>query len=323
VAQTPTSPPPNGPSSGLPSGIVIPPRDFTKPRLLWGERLIEGALWSAAALALLITVSIVYVLLSESLRFFAQVPVSTFVTDTVWAPLFQPPRYGVTPLLLGTLLSTLVALAVAVPIGLMVAIYLSEFANPRAREVIKPVLELLAGVPTIIFGYFALLVVSPFLRDTFLPSLPTFNLLSAGLVIGILIVPYIASLSEDAMRAVPNALREGSFALGATKLETAFSVVAPAAISGVAGAFVLGMSRAVGETMVVAIAGGQKPNFTFDPTESAATITAFIAQVAKGDIQHGTLDYYSIYAAGLALLVLTLGFNLIAFWLQRTFREQY
>jgi phosphate transport system permease protein len=183
-------------------------------------------------------------------------------------------------------------------------------------------LELLAGVPTIIFGYFALLVVTPFLR-TFIPDLPTFNILSAGLVIGVLIVPYIASLSEDAMRAVPNSLREGSFALGATRLETAFSVVAPAATSGIAGAFVLGMSRAVGETMVVAIAGGQKPNLTFDPTESAATITAFIAQVAKGDIQHGTLDYYSIFAAGLALMVLTLLFNIIAFALQRALREKY
>jgi phosphate transport system permease protein len=297
-------------------------RDFTRRRFLWGERLIEAALFGAAALSLVVTVSIVYVLLSESMRFFAQVPIGTFVSDTVWAPLFAEPRYGIAPLLCGTLLSTLVALAFAVPVGLLVAIYLSEFASARAREVIKPVLELLAGVPTVIFGYFALLVVTPMLR-TFIPELPTFNILSAGLVIGILIVPYIASVSEDAMRAVPNAMREGSFALGATKLETAFSVVAPAAISGIAGAFVLGMSRAVGETMVVAIAGGQQPNLTFNPTEGAATITAFIAQVAKGDIQYGTLEYYSIYAAGLALLVLTLGFNLIAFWLQRTFREQY
>lgn len=298
------------------------PRDFTRKRVLIGERVIEGLLFAAAAAAILITVCIVYVLVSESLRFFAQVPVAKFVTDTVWAPLFAEPRYGIAPLLCGTLLATLVALAVAVPMGLMVAIYLSEFASPRAREIIKPVLELLAGVPTIIFGYFALLVVTPFLR-TFIPDLPTFNILSAGLVIGVLIVPYIASLSEDAMRAVPNSLREGSFALGATRLETAFSVVAPAATSGIAGAFVLGMSRAVGETMVVAIAGGQKPNLTFDPTESAATITAFIAQVAKGDIQHGTLDYYSIFAAGLALMVLTLVFNIIAFALQRALREKY
>lgn len=297
-------------------------KDFTRKRVLIGERIIESLLFSAAGVTLLITGAIVYVLLADSLQFFAQVSPLTFVTDTVWAPLFAEPRYGIAPLLAGTLLSTLVALAFAVPVGLMVAIYLSEFASPRAREIIKPILELLAGVPTVIFGYFALLVVTPMLR-TVIPDLPTFNILSAGLVIGVLIVPYIASLSEDAMRAVPNALREGSFALGATKLETAFSVVAPAAISGIAGAFVLGMSRAVGETMVVAIAGGQQPNLTFDPTESAATITAFIAQVAKGDIQHGTLEYHSIYAAGLALLVLTLLFNLIAFWLQRRFREEY
>lgn len=300
----------------------VPHRDFSKRRFLIGERIIEGVLFSAAALSLLITIGIVFVLLKESLSFFGVVPVGTFLTDTVWAPLFSEPRYGIAPLLCGTLLSTLVALTVAVPIGLMVAIYLSEFADERAREVVKPVLELLAGVPTVIFGYFALLVVTPFLRN-FFPELPTFNILSAGLVIGVLIVPYIASLSEDAMRAVPNALREGSYALGATKLETAFSVVAPAAISGIAGAFVLGMSRAVGETMVVAIAGGSKPNLTLDPTEGAATITAFIAQVAKGDIQTGSLEYHSIYAAGLTLLVLTLLFNVIAFVLQRRFREEY
>lgn len=288
-----------------------------------GERVIEGALFAAAALSIIITVSIVYVLLSESLHFFAEVPVSKFVTDTVWSPLFENPRYGIAPLLCGTLLSTLVALALAVPLGLMVAVYLSEFASVRAREIIKPVLELLAAVPTVIFGYFALLVVTPFLRATILPDLPAFNILSAGLVIGVLIIPYIASLSEDAMRAVPNALREGSFAMGATRLETAFNVVFPAAVSGIAGACVLGMSRAVGETMVVAIAGGQQANLSIDPTKPAATITAYIAQVAKGDIAVQTLEYYSIFAAGLALLVITLCFNLIAYWLHRTFREEY
>lgn len=298
-------------------------RDFTRKRVMLGERVIEALLFAAAALSILITVSIVYVLLSESLHFFAKVPVSKFVTDTVWSPLFENPRYGIAPLLCGTLLSTLVALALAVPLGLMVAVYLSEFAGPRARETIKPVLELLAAVPTVIFGYFALLVVTPFLRATILPDLPAFNILSAGLVIGVLIIPYIASLSEDAMRAVPNALREGSFAMGATKLETAFNVILPAAISGIAGAFVLGMSRAVGETMVVAIAGGQQPNLTLDPTSQAATITAYIAQVTVGDVAANTLEFYSIFAAGLALLVITFAFNLVAYWLQRTFREEY
>jgi phosphate transport system permease protein len=297
-------------------------RDFTKkrPRLL--ESGIEGLLFLCAVACVGVTVAILYVLVSESANFFAKVPFLDFVTDTVWSPLFENPRYGIAPLMAGTLLSTLVALALALPIGLMVAIYLSEFASYRAREIVKPVLELLAGVPTVIFGYFALLFVTPILQ-TFIPGLPGFNMLSAGLVIGVLIIPYIASVAEDSMRAVPNALREGSYAMGATKLETAFNVVVPAAASGIASAFVLGMSRAVGETMVVAIAGGQQPNLTFNPTESAATITAFIAQVAKGDLPHGSLEYYSIFAAGLALMVITLAFNLIAFWLQRTFREVY
>ncbi len=298
-------------------------RDFTKRRLLLGERAIESSLFLAAAASIAVTIAIVYVLLSESFHFFEKVPVFTFLTDTVWSPLFDNPRYGIAPLLCGTLLSTLVALSVAVPLGLLAAIYLSEFAGARAREIVKPVLELLAAVPTVIFGYFALVVVTPLLKATLFPNLPGFNILSAGLVIGVLIIPYIASLSEDALRAVPNALREGSFAMGATKLETALNVMLPAATSGIAGAFVLAMSRAVGETMVVAIAGGQQPNLTFNPTEGAATITAYIAQVTKGDIAANTLEFYSIFAAGLALLVITLAFNLIAFALNRAFREEY
>jgi phosphate transport system permease protein len=297
-------------------------RDFTKRQLRPVEAAIESLLFIAAATSILITIAILFVLVDGSANFFSQVPIVQFVTDTQWTPLFENPRYGIAPLLSGTLLSTLVALSLAVPVGMMVAIYLSEFASVRARESIKPVLELLAGVPTVIFGYFALMFVTPLLQR-FIPDLPSFNILSAGLVIGILIIPYIASVSEDAMRAVPNALREGAFAMGATRVETAFGVVVPAATSGIAGAFVLGMSRAVGETMVVAIAGGQQPNLTFDPRESAATITAYIAQVAKGDLPFKSLEYYSIYAAGLALLVLTLAFNLVAFWLNRKFREAY
>jgi phosphate transport system permease protein len=219
-------------------------------------------------------------------------------------------------------MSTLVALAVAVPLGLLSAIYLSEFAGARTREAIKPTLELLAGVPTVVYGYFALLLVTPILQRL-IPGLPGFNLLSAGIVMGIMIVPYIASLSEDALRAVPNALRDGSTALGATRLETAFRVVLPAAVSGVGGAIVLGMSRAVGETMIVAIAGGQLPQIVHSPTQQGATVTAFIAQVAMGDLQFGSLGYQSMFAAGLALLVLTLVFNFAAFGLQRRFREVY
>jgi phosphate transport system permease protein len=298
-------------------------RDFTIKRPRYGERLIEGALFLSAAAAVFITVAIVFTLLKESAIFFSRVSVVDFLTDTVWSPLFQNPRYGIAPLLAGTFLTTIVALSFAVPVGLVAAIYLSEFASARARETVKPVLELLAAVPTVIYGYFALTVVTPFLRATILPELPTFNMLSAGLVIGVLIVPYIASLSEDAMRAVPASLREGSLAMGATRLETSMNVVLPAAISGISGALVLGMSRAVGETMIVAIAGGQQPNFTLDPTESAATVTAYIAQVAIGDVAVGTLEYYSIFAAGFALLVVTLVFNLVAFWLQRRYREEY
>jgi phosphate transport system permease protein len=223
-------------------------------------------------------------------------------------------------------MSTLVALSVAVPLGLLVAIYLSEFAGHRTRETIKPTLELLAAVPTVVYGYFALLFVTPLLADWLRPlgiELPGFNLLSAGIVMGLMIIPYIASLSEDAMRAVPRSMRDGSFALGATRLETAFRVVVPAAVSGVVGAIILGMSRAIGETMIVAVAGGTQPQMVASPTEQGATVTAFIAQVALGDLPYGTLEYNSIFAAGLALLVLTLFFNFVAFWLQRRYREAY
>jgi phosphate transport system permease protein len=257
------------------------------------------------------------------MHFFEEVSLTKFLTDTVWSPLFEDPRYGIIPLLSGSLLTTMVALSFAVPVGLSIAVYLSEFAGTRSREIIKPVLELLASVPTVVYGYFALTFVTPLLRDTLLPSLPTFNVLSAGLVVGVLITPLIASLSEDAMRAVPNSLREGSLALGATRLETASKVIFPAAISGVLGALVLAMSVAIGETMIVAIAGGQMPNFTINPTESAATVTAFIAQVAVGDVAADTLEYYSIFAAGSSLLVLTLFLNLGAFWLQNKYREKY
>lgn len=297
-------------------------RDFTIRRVRWGERAMEGVLFAAAALAIAIVVGILYVVISESAKFFAEVSILEFVTETRWTPLFSDPHYGIAPLLTGTFMSTLVALAVAVPLGLLVAIYLSEFASARVREIIKPSLELLAGVPTVVYGYFALLFLTPILQQ-FIPGLPGFNLLSAGVVMGLMIIPYIASLSEDAMRAVPQTLRDGSLAMGTTRLETAFRVVFPAAISGVVGAIILGMSRAVGETMIVAIAGGQLPQIVTTPTQQGATVTAFIAQVALGDIAFGTLEYQSIFAAGLALLVLTLVFNFIAFAMQRRFREAY
>jgi phosphate transport system permease protein len=287
------------------------------------ERMIETLLFLCAASSVLVTIGIVAVLLVESWGFFTHVPVATFLTDTMWTPLFDNPRYGILPLLSGTFLSTMVALCVAGPLGLTAAIYLSEFASPRIRETVKPVLELLSGVPTVVFGFFALLFVTPLLQATILPNLPGFNILSAGIVMGVMIIPYIASLSEDALRAVPQALRDGSLAMGATKFETAIKVVLPAAISGVAAAFVLGISRAVGETMVVAIAAGQQPNLTLDPTQPAATITAYIVQVALGDLPHGSIAYQTIFAAGLTLLLITLVFNIFGFWLRVRFREEY
>jgi phosphate transport system permease protein len=286
------------------------------------EWIIETLLFLAATSSVLVTLGIVFVLLYESFVFFEHVSMVEFLTDTYWTPLFADPRYGILPLVTGTLLSTLVALAVAGPLGLTAALYLSEFANPTVREVIKPALEMLSGVPTIVYGFFALLFVTPLLQK-FVPGLPGFNILSAGIVIGIMIIPYVASLSEDAMRAVPQGLRDASYGLGATKLETAARVVLPAATSGVAAAFVLGISRAVGETMIVAIAAGTQPNLTFDPRDPAATITAFIVQVALGDLPHGSIPYQSIFAAGLVLFLMTLAFNIIGFWLRAKYREAY
>jgi phosphate transport system permease protein len=297
--------------------------DFTRRRMRLGEFAIEVGLFLAAATAVFVTIAIAWTLVSESAHFFENVPLSKFLTDTVWSPLFENPRYGIAPLLVGSLLTALVALSLAIPLGLSIAVYLSEFAPGRVREVVKPVLELIGSVPTVIFGYFALTFVTPLLRSTLLPDLPTFNVLSAGLMVGVLVTPFIASLSEDAMRSVPRGLKEGSMAMGATRLETATNVVFPAAVSGIAGAVILAISAAIGETMIVTIAGGQKPNFTLDPTESTATVTAYIAQVAVGDVAADTLEFYSIFAAGSALLVLTLALNLLAFWLQRRFREIY
>ena len=286
------------------------------------ERAIEALLFSAAFASVFTTLAIVYILVRESVLFFRHVPIREFVTDRQWTPLFDDAHYGIVVLLSGTLTSSAVALMVAIPLGTTIAIYLSEFASPRSREVAKPVLELLSGVPTIVYGYFALLFVTPLLQ-LLIPSLPGFNLLSAGLVMGIMIVPYVASISEDAMRAVPMSLREGSFAMGATRLQTAVKVVVPAAISGLAAAYILGISRAVGETMILAVAAGMQPNLTLNPLEPAATITAYIVQVALGDLPHGSIGYQTIFAAGLTLMLLTLAFNLIGFWMRRRFREIY
>ncbi len=294
----------------------------TKARRKRREKLIEFALLLAACVSVFTTVGIVYVLVKESLVFFSHVPVWTFLTDTQWTPLFSDAHFGITVLLSGTLTSSAVALAVAIPLGTIIAIYLSEFAGHRTRETLKPVLELLSGVPTIIYGYFALLFVTPLLRRVF-PELPGFNVLSAGLVMGVMIIPYVSSLSEDAMRAVPMSLREGSYAMGATRFQTAVKVVVPAALSGIASAYILGISRAVGETMILAVAAGMQPSLTFNPMEPAATITSYIVQVALGDLPHGSVGYQTIFAAGLTLMLLTLFFNLVGYWMRRKFREAY
>jgi phosphate transport system permease protein len=286
------------------------------------DRAIELALLAAALVAVFTTLAIVFILVYESSAFFDHVSIRDFLTDTQWTPLFDDAHYGIMPLVSGTLTVTFVALLVAIPLGTVIAIYLSEFATHRMRETVKPVLELLGAVPTVVYGYFALLIVTPFLQKL-IPSLPGFNMLSAGLVIGLMIVPYVASVSEDAMRAVPRYMREGSYAMGATRLQTALRVVVPGALSGIAAAYILGISRAIGETMVVAIAAGMQPTLTFNPTEPAATITAYIVQVSLGDLPHDSIGYQSIFAAGLVLMLMTLVFNLIGFFLTRRFREAY
>ncbi len=286
------------------------------------DRAIEFILLAAACVSVFTTLGIVYILLRESLVFFSHVPLWSFLTDTQWTPLFDDAHFGILVLLSGTLSSSLVALAVAIPMGTIIAIYLSEFAGHQVREVLKPLLELLSGVPTIIYGFFALLVITPLLQRIY-PDLPTFNVLSAGLVMGVMIIPYVSSLSEDAMRAVPMSLREGSYAMGATRFQTATRVVVPAAFSGIASAYILGISRAVGETMILAVAAGMQPNLTLNPLEPAATITSFIVQVALGDLPHGSVGYQTIFAAGLTLLLITLMFNLLGHWLRRKYREVY
>ena len=286
------------------------------------EKLIETVLFLAALVSVFTTAGIVYILVKESLVFFEQVPLRAFLTDTQWTPLFDDAHFGIIVLLSGTLTSSAVALGVAIPLGTIIAIYLSEFAPFKLREVAKPFLELLGGVPTIVYGYFALLFVTPLLQRIY-PGLPGFNLLSAGIVMGIMIVPYVSSIAEDAMRAVPMNLREGSYAMGATRLQTALHVVVPAAFSGIASAYILGISRAVGETMILAVAAGMQPNLTFNPLEPAATITAYIVQVALGDLPHGSIGYQTIFAAGLTLMLFTLVCNIAGHMLRKRFREAY
>lgn len=286
------------------------------------EKAVEALLLFSALTSVAITVGIVGVLVYESIGFFRQVRLLDFLTDRQWTPLFSEPHYGILSLVSGTVVTTVVALAVAIPMGSLIAIYLSEYASRGLREVVKPVLELFSAVPTVVYGYFALLFVTPALQ-TLWPELPGFNMLSAGLVIGIMIVPYVSSVSEDAMRAVPVHLREGAFALGATRMQTALRVVFPSALSGITAAYVLGISRAIGETMVVAIAAGMQPTLTWNPLEPAATMTAYIVQVSLGDLPHGSIGYQTIFATGLTLLLMTLLFNIAGHVLKKRYRQVY
>lgn len=286
------------------------------------EKIIEGGLFLAAISSVFITLGIVFILGEETYKFLTKVSIKSFLTDSQWTPLFSDAHFGIAPLVSGTILITGVALFVALPLGLMAAIYLSEYAGYKVREVLKPILELLAGVPTVVYGYFALLFLTPILQKIY-PDLSTFNALSPGIIIGIMIIPYVSSLSEDAMRAVPMDIREGSYAVGATKFQTAIKVVIPSAFSGIAAAFILGVSRAIGETMVVAIAAGMMPQLTLNPLEPVQTLTSYIVQVSLGDVPFGSLEYQSIFAAGTTLFIMTLVFNLIGFLLRKRFREVY
>ena len=300
------------------------PRPLTHRKPI-SERLIEAFLFLAAGLGVVTTVGIILVLTFETLQFFFVVPPLDFFFGTVWSASIKPYAFGVLALISGTLLVAAIALVIAVPLGLLAAFLLSEYASPRVRSVIKPVLETIAGIPTIVLGFFALYFLTPYILKPIIgtDNIGTFSALSAGIVVGVLITPLIASISEDSMRAVPRGMREGAYAMGSTRYQTAVRVIFPAAFSGVAAAYILGISRAVGETMILAVAAGMQPNLTFNPLEPAATITAYIVQVALGDLPHGSIGYQTIFAAGLTLFLLTLGFNVLGYFLRKRYREVY
>ena len=286
------------------------------------ERLIEWIMMLCSFVTVLTTIGIILVLTLETVTFFSEVSIIDFITDTQWTPLFSEKHFGILPLLSGTLLTTTIAILLAVPLGLVIAIYLNEYAPQKFTSIIKPILEVLASVPTVVYGFFALQFVTPLLQ-TFIPDLRGFNALSPGLVMGVMIIPYITSLSEDALRSVPKSLREASYGMGATKFQTAFKVMVPAASSGIIVAIILAISRALGETMIVAIAAGQEPKLTFNPKESVETITTYIVQVSMGDVPQDSLEYRTIFAAGLTLFLFTFILNNISFWIRRKFQNKY
>lgn len=286
------------------------------------EKLIPTLLFLITTVSILTTIGIIYTLLSEAVEFFRRVPIWDFFTSVELSPFGSDPQFGILPLINGTIISTLIAMVVAGPIGLMAAVYLSEFASDKMRRTLKPLLEVLAGIPTIVYGFFAFTFVTPVLQ-AIIPGLGLTNILSPGIVMGVMIIPMIASLSEDAMTSVPNSMREGALALGATKLEVSLKVVIPAALSGIISSFVLGISRAIGETMILTIASGSSKDFTFDITQSMQTMTSYIVEITSGDASTGTTMYYSLYAVALTLFVFTLIMNLFARYISRKFREEY
>ena len=305
----------------IPSSADLINSGFVKRRRLIAK-FMNVFLFLCAALSVFVTFAIVYVLIRDSWDFFVNVPLFDFLFGTMWTPVFADPKFGVLPLLAATMQTAGVAMIIAVPFGLIMAIYLSEYAKPAVRETVKPALEMLEAVPTVVYGYFALLVMTPFFEQ-FIPGLKGINLLIPGMILGVMILPYVVSVSEDAMRAVPDSLREGGYALGMARWQVATRIVIPGAFSGITAAFILGISRAVGETMVLAVAAGQNPNLTWDLREGAATITAYIVQMSLGDVAYGSIAYQSIYAVGLLLFVITLAFNVIGFYLRRKYREVY
>ncbi len=286
------------------------------------ELFIERTLFSSALITIAVTVGIIFVLSIEAINFFGEVSIVDFLTDTEWTPLFVNKHFGILPLLSGTILITFIAICVAVPIGLTISIYLSEYAPNKFRKTVKPLLELLAAVPTVIYGFFALKKVAPVLQNI-IPDLPAQNALSAGIVMGIMIIPYVSSISEDALHSVPDALRRASYGMGATKFQTAFGVIVPSASSGIIVSIILAISRAVGETMIVAIASGSLAKLTLNPTESVQTITGYIVEVCKGDVQHGSVEYNTIYAAGITLFIFTFLLNTLSYRIRKKFNSKY
>ncbi|HHT9120384.1 MAG TPA: phosphate ABC transporter permease subunit PstC [Candidatus Hypogeohydataceae bacterium YC41] len=286
------------------------------------EKFIQFILFLCGIVSIFTTLGIIYVLIFETVSFFREVSPIQFFFDTQWTPLFAEKHFGIWPLVCGTFLTSVIAMLVAMPIGILSAVYLSEYAPDRVRKSLKPSLEVLAGIPTVVYGYFALLFVTPLLKGL-IPTMSGFNALSPGIVMGIMILPIVSSLSEDAMYAVPQSLREGAYALGARKIHVSFLVVVPAALSGITASFLLGVSRAIGETMIVAIAAGQQPRFTLNPIVPIETMTAYIVQVSLGDTPHGTLEYHTIFVVGMMLFVSTFALNIISHWLRKRYREAY